>query len=160
MRLTGEEDYLKSGWWHYPEEFKEYFLAGGSTTDPTGAIQYTAYDIDIYGVCDLAGLCVFWLHYWHFPAINKPDMVSDLISHTTGLDIDLDEALKRVAQAQLDKTLKTESIRIEAEEQEVSLSLCHSLVSCGVYSNPNTMKSLVFAYLREAGFVKCLPKAE
>lgn len=41
-----------------------------------------------------------------------------------------------------------------ADDQELSLALCHSLAGCGVYSNPSTLISQMNAYLREAGWRK------
>jgi len=74
--------------------------------------------------------------------------------------------IKFLLQAQVDKFLNTnlgnlsigklielylnKKLAKVADDQELSLAVCHSITSCGVYSNPNTLKKQVRAYLKEA----------
>jgi len=92
-----KEAYIKAGWFPYPKELEEYFLAGHDATEASireGFCQFVAYDQEQYDLADSVGFCRFWLQYWLYPSINTRTLLADFISATTGMDIDETEATK------------------------------------------------------------------
>jgi len=90
-----KEEYLKSGYFHYPKEFEKYFLAD---FDSIGEkydwhAQFASYDTDRYGLADCSGLCVFGTGFWPYNPIQQDDHVN-LISYATGIDMDEKAAVK------------------------------------------------------------------
>jgi aldehyde:ferredoxin oxidoreductase len=90
-----KEEYLKSGHFHYPKEFGEYFLAD---FDPIGEkyewhAQFASYDTDRYGLADCSGLCVFGTGFWPYNPIQQIDHVK-LLSFATGIEMDETDAVK------------------------------------------------------------------
>ena len=84
------EAYLKSGFFPYPQDFEKYFLAERDLTDEDygGVLQFASYDEETYNICDLTGICYFWV-LWHLYApISSRSLLAELTSCVTGLDID------------------------------------------------------------------------
>jgi len=89
-----KEEYMKSEYFHYPEEYKKYFdKVDFEGTAYEGTPRLTAYNEDVYCLGDVTGICYFWLGLYPYPPI-KFDTMSSLISYGTGRDIDETEAMK------------------------------------------------------------------
>lgn len=85
-----KEAYIKSGFYSYPREYDKYLM---SEYDPSGTnyeplLQIMIRDEETYALADSTGICYFWLLFWFLPPINNRQLVADLISSATGLDID------------------------------------------------------------------------
>ena len=94
------EKLVKEGWLHFPKEFEKYLLADNLdlTRDDDDIneafVQVVAYNEETYTLNDANGICYFWGGWWgHSPFRNRA-MVADIISSTTGIDIDETEATK------------------------------------------------------------------
>jgi aldehyde:ferredoxin oxidoreductase len=84
-----KEEYLKEGWFGYPKEFEKYLLEGPiKAEDYEGDALMTAYDNDQYTLGDVTGICYWWQQFWTFPPVNSRTLIADLISATTGMEID------------------------------------------------------------------------
>jgi len=99
MRLYPLEDreaYIKSGFFHYPKELEPYLLeeVDWSGANYEGWVQFAAYDEEGYTLSNLTGICMYWMGFLHYPPINSRALIADLISSTTGMDIDEAETTK------------------------------------------------------------------
>ena len=90
------EAYIRSGFFTYPNELQEYFLADFDWTgaDYEGGCQAIAYDEETFTLTDVTGLCNFWSVFFPYPPINSRALIADLISCATGMDIDETEVTK------------------------------------------------------------------
>jgi aldehyde:ferredoxin oxidoreductase len=99
-----KEEYIKEGYFNYPEEFKKWFLdesIGGNYAGDhwESMIHFIEFSEHITTMSDITGLCFFWTGFYLFPPVSEVGTTSvgvmaKLVSHATGLDVDENEALK------------------------------------------------------------------
>lgn len=84
-----KEAYINSGYFPYPDEYREHFLAPVSptATDYERQALFLSYDTDKYTIADCTGLCIYWAGHWPYPPIHLWHM-AELISYATGKDLD------------------------------------------------------------------------
>lgn len=90
-----KEKYINEGWFHYPKEFQEDFMAD---YDPTGSdservARFVWYNRYLYCLADITGICMYWMGFFPYPPIRL-DMIVNLISSVTGMSIDEKELIK------------------------------------------------------------------
>ena len=88
----GVEDYIKEGWFVFPEEWKKY-LDVDYSVHYEGMAEVTDYCENIKTLTDLTGLCWFCAGFWPFPFL-KLGVIAKLISYAIGTDIDETEVTK------------------------------------------------------------------
>jgi aldehyde:ferredoxin oxidoreductase len=90
-----KEEYLKTDFFNYPEEFRKYILDDfdWKGEDYEREAQFVSYDLDKNMISDCAGLCIFWTGFYIWGPIKLGEVV-DLISCVTGMKIDKTEAMK------------------------------------------------------------------
>jgi len=93
-RIPKRDTYIERGWWLYPKEWAKY-LDVDHSVDYEGSANLAYYGENVKALCDVTGLCWWWAGFLVHTAI-KLDMIIDLISAATGMDIDEAEAFKRV----------------------------------------------------------------
>jgi len=105
-----KEAYIKEGYFHFPEEFQEWFLDDDLWMDVAGdnrewIVKITDYTENLVTLTDITGLCFFWTSFLPYPPISAPGMtgvavMAKLISYATGMDTDETEALKIIKRVQ------------------------------------------------------------
>ncbi|MDD1778227.1 MAG: hypothetical protein LUQ65_08670 [Candidatus Helarchaeota archaeon] len=90
-----KEEYLKLGYFHYPEKFEKYFLDDFdySGADYKRIIDFISFDIDRNTFCDCTGTCTFWAGFWPYNPIQFKSVV-DFTVYATGKDMDESRAMK------------------------------------------------------------------
>ena len=86
------DEYIKGGWWLFPDEFEKY-VDVNYEVEYEGLAEVTAYAENIKTLADLTGLCWFYLGFYPFNPI-KLNTIVKLISAATGMDIDETKAMK------------------------------------------------------------------
>ena len=89
-----KEDYIKQGWFPYPEEYQKYWLSGESWEDGNdyeAFCQLLAYDNERFALTDSLGVCHFTSGFGRYLPINSRTQLAELISKATGMDISEDE---------------------------------------------------------------------
>ncbi|MBI4186194.1 MAG: hypothetical protein HY530_01650 [Chloroflexi bacterium] len=84
--------YIKEGWWLFPEEWERYLYLDHAV-DYEGIAEVAAYGEDVKTLSDLTGICWNAAGFVPFVAI-KPNTHVRLLSAATGMDIDQAEAFK------------------------------------------------------------------
>lgn len=96
----GREAYLKSKYYHYPEEFKKYLISeseageDGGEDGYEGACKFMSHQEETYTLADATGICYYWVGHHPSPPIGGRALIAELISAATGMDIDEDGATK------------------------------------------------------------------
>lgn len=95
------EKEVKAGLFHFPKEFDKFLVADKfdleADDDFTNEayVQIVAYNEEVYTLNDLDGICYFWGGWGAGSSpFRSRAMVADVISSSTGLDIDEAEATK------------------------------------------------------------------
>ncbi|MBI2288272.1 MAG: aldehyde dehydrogenase, partial [Chloroflexi bacterium] len=97
--LQERKKYIEAGFFQYPKEFEKYFLSEFDKTgaDYEGMVQFVSYNEEILALTDVTGTCFFQTNFAAFPPFNSRQLMADLISCVTGIDITETE-LTKVAQ--------------------------------------------------------------
>ncbi|MDP3879379.1 MAG: aldehyde ferredoxin oxidoreductase C-terminal domain-containing protein, partial [Dehalococcoidales bacterium] len=84
------EAYLKSVYYHYPEEFKKYLISesGNGEDDYEGVCLFMSHQEETYTLADASGLCYYWVGHHPSPPIGSRALIAGLISAATGMDVD------------------------------------------------------------------------
>ncbi len=84
-----KEEYIKSGFFSYPQELQEIFLDDyvGTSQDYEKVIPFISHEIDKNALGDCTGICIFWTGFWRHNPILIDDHVR-LINHASGMDVD------------------------------------------------------------------------
>ncbi|MBI4285356.1 MAG: aldehyde dehydrogenase [Chloroflexi bacterium] len=98
MHLPQEarEAYVREGWFAYPKELEKYLIEGTDETHtpPAEAVcQFKAHDLEQFALADATGICVYYMHFWMYPAISRA-LLAELLTAATGMDIDEAEATR------------------------------------------------------------------
>ncbi len=102
-------EYLKSEFWQHPRELEEYFPNRDGRGDPEALCQWTNYIDECHGLRDSIGLCA-WVSEWlEYPPISGVGMFAQLVSHSTGMDVD--EAGIRVIAQRIQTLVRCYNIR-------------------------------------------------
>ncbi len=92
-----EEAYVKSKFWGHPKELEKYFLNRNDGDNYEGMVQWISYIDEVDTLRDSLGICA-WCAGWLFtPPITGIAMFADLLSYTTGMDID-ETGLRKIAE--------------------------------------------------------------
>lgn len=94
--LEAKREYASSEYWPYPEEIKDLFW---ENEDPSGGdyeriTKMISFDNDSNTMADITGVCIFWTGFWPFNPYLFEDQIK-LVSYATGIDMDVDEAMKK-----------------------------------------------------------------
>lgn len=99
-----KDEYIKEGYFNYPEKFKKWFLEESRERripgdDWEAMINFIHFSEHITTMSDITGICFFWTGFYLFPPVSEVGTTSvgvmaKLVSYATGLDIDEDEAIK------------------------------------------------------------------
>ena len=89
-----KEEYIKSGFFSYPQELQGIFLDdySGLKEDYEKIIPFVSYEIDKNVLGDCTGICIFWTGFWRYNPILVDDHVR-LITYASGIDVDETEAM-------------------------------------------------------------------
>lgn len=90
-----KKNYIQSGFFPYPNDFKKYLWA---------PIEYPGEDYERYAKCisyeaenialsDCVGTCIYWTGHYPFPPFQDGD-IARLVSFATGIDFDTQEVMK------------------------------------------------------------------
>lgn len=100
LRATDDfkEEYMKSAFWPYPDEWKDLVRPA---FDPTGGdwermSKMLSRDRDEINLSDCTGVCTFWTDFAIWSPVKGWDQAA-LLSYATGMDMDEEEALWRAS---------------------------------------------------------------
>ena len=84
-----KEDYIRSGFFSYPEKLQKIFLDDSINlnTEYEKIVPFTSWDADKNNLADCSGLCIFWTGFWRYNPINLEDHIS-LINYALGIELD------------------------------------------------------------------------
>lgn len=91
------EKFIKEDRWRYPKEWQQMFLETEfdfSDHDYERRIMFVDYDEQLYGLCDLLGICFFHVGMFGYPVIKSPAVLADLVSYAAGIDMNEAEVMK------------------------------------------------------------------